>query len=515
LRTLLLFQGPSTEESLAELLGRGLEVDRSTTSRIRYLDTFEWSLWKAGGGLTREESGRTSILHWSPPGGASPYSLPVTGDVGFLRDLPPGYLRNELEPILGLRTLLPMGECTLERCRARWLDRDGNIAVHLWLETARVLDDDGQPAEDPLSVLRIEGLPGHEKAYRRVVKLGLGSGAVEVTDTDILEYAAKARGRRPGDYSSKPSLKLRPDTRADIALRAILLHLLEVVEANVDGVIGDLDVEFLHDLRVAIRRTRSAVTQLKDVLPRDILEKFIPEFDWLGDVTGPLRDLDVYLIEMTGYRAMLEGAAEHLGPLQRMIEQERRRALRRVRGGLRTKRYQRLASEWREVLVSPCDSGEEPIDAARPVADLAGSRILKAYTKIMKHGRELGEHPPAAALHRLRIDAKKLRYSLEFFAGLFPADTVAGFVNELKQLQDILGGFNDMVVQQQKLEEFARDMMAGDNPVPATVLAMGRLSAALEERQKSYHRSFSGRFAAFANDKSRQQYTAVFGGSRV
>ena len=79
----------------------------------------------------------------------------------------------------------------------------------------------------------------------------------------------------------------------------IVLHrLLDTMLANETGTREDIDSEFLHDFRVSVRRTRSAISQIKGVIPQKILDRFRPEFTWLGQITGPTRDMDVYLPEI-------------------------------------------------------------------------------------------------------------------------------------------------------------------------------------------------------------------------
>ncbi|WP_261341378.1 CHAD domain-containing protein [Candidatus Thiodictyon syntrophicum] len=85
---------------------------------------------------------------------------------------------------------------------------------------------------------------------------------------------------------------------------------------------GDLDCEFLHDLRVATRRTRSALGQIRGVFPAPLAAHFKAEFAWLQEVTGPVRDLDVYLLEFDAYqRALPPALRPDLEPLRTMIEQ--------------------------------------------------------------------------------------------------------------------------------------------------------------------------------------------------
>ena len=83
---------------------------------------------------------------------------------------------------------------------------------------------------------------------------------------------------------------------AATALATILTALLDALEANVPGTIRDIDTEFLHDLRIAVRWTRSALKLCGGALPAGLARDFRAEFRWLGDLTTPTRDLDVYLL---------------------------------------------------------------------------------------------------------------------------------------------------------------------------------------------------------------------------
>jgi CHAD domain-containing protein len=308
----------------------------------------------------------------------------------------------------------------------------------------------------------------------------------------------------------RPSLD--PDQRADTALRAILARLLATLRANVDGVLADLDPEYLHDLRVATRRARSALAQLKGVLDESRAAALRAELKWLGNATNPCRDLDVYLLEMGDFRRQLGDSAGDLDPLQRLLERDRRRALGKVRRALRSARFSRLIDSWEELASSPSGSGPGPPNAARPIVDVSGERIIKAYRRMVARGSNLSDGPSPEILHRIRIDGKKLRYLLEFFASLHDPKTITTLVRELKQLQDILGGFNDMTVQQARLVAFAEELMASEETRAETLLAMGRLEAAMGRRQDELYRGFAKAFAAFASPNSQQRYESLFPG---
>jgi CHAD domain-containing protein len=175
-------------------------------------------------------------------------------------------------------------------------------------------------------------------------------------------------------------------------------------------------------------------------------------------------------------------------------------------------RFAKLIDEWDQFLGTSRRHRKSPKNAALPISELAGKRILKAYARMVDRGTGLGTDPPPEILHRLRIDAKKLRYLLEFFTSLYPKETVTQLVKELKLVQDILGGFNDMEVQQRRLAEFADELMSTGKARSETVFAMARLSDAMAQRQEDFRLAFTDRFASFSCADSRRLYRSTFGG---
>jgi len=295
---------------------------------------------------------------------------------------------------------------------------------------------------------------------------------------------------------------LTPDDRADESVGKILYRLFGELRSNVAGVLENEDVEFLHDFRVANRRTRTALSQARGVLPSPVIDTFPPEFKWLGTVTGPRRDLDVFLDTLDGSR----GGSGDLGHLRDFLSEKRRREHTLVCAALRTERFQRLVDGWGRFLEIGAESGTGPPLASSPIIELAGPRILRAYRRMWKRGAGIGIKPPATLLHRLRIDGKKLRYLLEFFTGLYSAATISRFIGELKKLQDILGDFNDTEVQLALISEFAD---CGDVSAE-TLAATHLLASSITERQRQLRAEFLGRFELFASEASRKLYRETF-----
>ena len=304
---------------------------------------------------------------------------------------------------------------------------------------------------------------------------------------------------------------LEPDTRADRAAIAICLSLLETIRANEDGIRRDLDSEFLHDFRVAVRRTRSALRLLKGVLPAEACSHFESEFKWLGGITSAVRDLDVYLLKLPTYRADLpEPLRQGLDPLNKYFHQHHRGEHRRLVARLKSKRYHRLLNDWEAFLVRrPSDDSPAP-DAARPVVDVASERIWNAYRRVYKCGRKVVPETSAETLHALRIDCKMLRYLLEFFRSLYPPPAVAKLVDALRQLQDNLGSFNDLQVQQTSLCGFAREMSDEGLASVECLLAIGCLVEHLSQRQIGERQRFAKCWSSFATRETRQRFRRLF-----
>lgn len=499
-----------TPEVIGKMLGDGFHLGPTRALQLAYLDTFDWRIAAAGSRLWRETASGRSTLHWVRQHGVPIYTVPIGLDPVVADDLPEGFLQNEIAPLIGVRALITVGSCRIRRHVAGIRDHDGNSAVHLHLERVRFLVPSGKATGTTLSVAHVFGAPGLERVFERTVEgfaslVPGGGGAL-----DLLELAAAQGGRSIGDYSSKIRFSLDRDMASEAALRQIVSGLLETLVANVDGSVNDLDTEFLHDLRVAARRTRTALTQIKGVVPKNTIKPFLEGFKWLGSVTGECRDLDVHLQDIRRYRRAHPDLDEALDPLTRAVEEARARAYEDVRTGLRSRRFADLVCDWEAYLEGPTP-GVAPAKARRPIRITASKTILKAYRRMVDRGVRLGEDPSAGELHRLRIDGKNLRYLLEFFRSLYPAKKVDRLIKELKTVQDVLGGFNDAKNQQTRLDVFMGSMDPTEESDAMTLVAVEHLTAALEQRQEDIRRTFAGQFRSFAHPKSQDLYQSLFG----
>jgi len=266
-----------------------------------------------------------------------------------------------------------------------------------------------------------------------------------------------------------------------------------------------VDTEFLHDLRVAVRRTRSALRLAGQVLPDGLAAAYRPEFRWLGDLTTPARDLDVYLLGLPGMTAGLVGATPaDLVPFREYVAGARAAAHRDLVRGLRSARFARLTSGWRAAL-----AGVRPARNGPTAAELAGRRIAVAQRRALRDGLRITRASPAPDLHDLRKRCKELRYLIEMFGPLYDPAQRWQAIQELKALQDCLGEFQDAEVQRAEIHAFADRMLAQRSAPAATLLAMGEIAAGLARRQRQARADFDSKFADFAGPASQERLAAL------
>ena len=327
-----------------------------------------------------------------------------------------------------------------------------------------------------------------------------------------IDEAIRAAGRVPGGVPAKVEVPLRPEERADAAAVLVLRALLEVIEANLEGTIADLDSEFLHDLRVSVRRSRAVQRELKRVFSPAELAHFRAEFRWLQQATGDARDLDVHVLEFDAMRALVpEAMRADLDPLLDVLRVRRARARRGLVTALRSERTTTLLSAWAAYLngLELSDETERP-DAARPIAAVAGERIRKVYRRMVRMGNAIGESSPADEYHELRKKGKELRYLLELFgAALYPSEVVKPMIKTLKGLQDVLGRHQDREVQVALLRSLGSEV--GGSPAGEQgLMALGALLARLSEDEAAARGDFAARFAEFAAKEQRRLVKETF-----
>jgi CHAD domain-containing protein len=510
---LLLPEGLSAA-SVADTLAAEVPIvtQKAHTIERTFWDTFDGRLH--GAGLALVEAGRSLSLVDEASGEARAGGMLPRGCSRLLgTELPAGDLRRELEPLVEMRALTPIVRVRSRMLPVNVLDEIGKIVVRLRIEEPTARRDASKNGSTPLRA-RVHVIPvlGYDRELAEVqgvlsTTFGLGEPAPPVQDE-----AVAATGGRVGGTSSKLRVKLDPAERADAAAATILRRLIEVIAINLPGTLEDVDTEFLHDLRVAVRRTRALQRELRGVFAPAPLRAFRDAFRELQRITGPTRDLDVQLLE---FGALTEGlpaeVAGDVAPLRRLLEDHlvaERRAMVRA---LRSDRTRAVLDDWSRYVgaLVASDESERP-DAARPIGEIAGRRIVRVYRKMVKMGSAIDDDSPHEALHDLRKQGKELRYLLEFFSSLYPATVVKPMVTSLKGLQDVLGRFQDREVQAGLLRSLG-DEVAALQGGPAALMAMGVLVQRLEAEQAQAREQFAESFAAFASKSQRKLVDQTFG----
>ncbi len=455
--------------------------------------------------------------------------IPVDAVPTFAADLAASPTRDRLASVVEMRALLELATVRSEQVSLRLVDEEGKTQVRIVMERSELLADcrtpptagtrpaDTRPTTTLPTVVEVIPVRGYDKAAASVYALLGAQVVLRPLDRDVVDEALKAMGHAPGSYSSKLVLRHAPDAVALDVFVAILGALLATMATNEAGTRADLDTEFLHDFRVAVRRTRSMLAMAARVIPPDRLGYLRDEFKWLGDVTTPTRDLDVYLLGFGDFEAAVaESRRGDLAPLRSFLERHQVEAHAELVAALDSPRYRALMADYKAWLADPTaepgasDSDVVP-DAGRPAHDVAAERTWKAYRKLVRDGRRITSHSPPQRLHDLRKDAKKLRYALECFGSLFPAAEIAAGVKELKGVQDVLGTFQDCEVQKASLEGFGQEMITEGGPSQAAALmAMGALVEQLDDREAKARADFAERWERFDDRVVRARFRRLF-----
>ena len=218
-------------------------------------------------------------------------------------------------------------------------------------------------------------------------------------------------------------------------------------------------IEELHDMRVAIRRLRSAIGSFKPYFRKEAIKPFARDLRAAGHVLGAVRDMDVILENLEIDIASRPGE-EGLG-LSALLDfwQEKRELARsNMIIHLNGQQYQKFLWDFSRFLNTPL-AGAKKYDSeksqARTVQTDAALLIKNRWAKIQLFNGEIAS-ASAERLHSLRIEIKKLRYAVEFLRDVLGCESEK-IIAELKQIQDHLGKLNDSVVASKMTSEFLRD----------------------------------------------------------
>ena len=277
-----------------------IKKERSIFESFAIYDTFDWRLFNKS--LVLYESGNKLVLRKLFKN-AIIHSVEITSPPVFIWDFPDSELKEQLAPIIKMRALLKLAGVRSRSTPYRILNQDEKTVVRLVYEEIRLSHTKDLPAL--ANYLWLKPVKGYPKYSRNLAKLSEEAGFKISKKEDIYFKTLEAVDKKPGSYSAKLNIQLNPNLHSDESTKIILRFLLQIMRINEDIIEQDLDTEFLHDFRVAIRRTRSALGQIKNIFPAKTTSRFKKDFAFVGKISNQLRDLDVYLLNEDTYKAML------------------------------------------------------------------------------------------------------------------------------------------------------------------------------------------------------------------
>jgi CHAD domain-containing protein len=430
---------------------------------------------------------------------------------GFAGTLPAGPAFDRLREVIEMRTLLPVVEVRSRLSVAAYLDSEEKTNARVMIDLPTLPDGRPLPA-----VLEVRSVRGYESETDRLLAHLDARDGFDATDLSTADFARSMLGAPPF-VPSKFSVHVEVSASSAEVWVTVMQELHNAMIANFAGTVDDVDSEYLHDFRVAVRRTRSVLQEGRDVLDAGAREHFRAGFKWLGDITTPTRDADVHLLDYPHMLAALSPQyAAALAPLGELLLARQRACQTQLAIDLRSAQRAQLGAEWAEFLAGDgpwAGRSTDAADADRPAREVVASRIARAHSRLVRDGRSIDAQSPPVALHDLRKDAKRLRYLLECFGSLFPAEVLAVAVRPLKSLQDVLGEFQDTEVQAHALADFGRQLDDAGSSTE-TILAMGGAIEQLSVRSARARREFASRFSTFDGASVNDAYDLLTNASK-
>jgi inorganic triphosphatase YgiF len=462
---------------------KALQQGRASVRRIHsvYYDTPEWALLRAGVALRLRSDGARWLQTLKTEGQAAAglhlreeWEWPLPGaalDFGLLATTPAARLfrASRLRAALG-----PVFRTEFERTSLRLGFTDGSLA-ELCLDRGEIRSGRRASAISEAEIELLAGSP--TPLYELALEL---SGRVPLR----LGQASKAeRG-----YALARKVPARPVKAAQLVLdqqgsvaaafvtivRSCIAHL----QANETGFLAGKEPEYLHQVRVALRRLRACFSLFKAVLPQPAFAPVMERLRQEGTALGRARDWDVFVHEML--RALRSQRADEaaVAAFERRCARLRRAHLRAARGVVASAAWQRLWLELGRLLADGAWMHDHATLALR-LDGFAASVLQQRAATLKKRGKRLQELD-AAGRHNLRIAAKKLRYAAEFFAALFPKRRVRPYIQSLAGMQEVLGNLNDAATLLRLLSEASAGARKPDARTDGMILGWSAASTHLQ-----------------------------------
>jgi CHAD domain-containing protein len=417
-----------------------------------YHDTADRSLARAGITLRRRTERGLSVWQLKIPASGARLELEEAGGPGG----PPDKLRALLRAHERHDQVAPVAELRTRR-HGSLVTRNG-VSAEVTVDEVAAMD--AQRVTGEFVEIEIELREGEPAGLGRIAKELERAGARENDQTPKLFRVLEVMPR--------PRTPKQPFE----ALRALLREQLDQILAHDPGTrLGD-DPESLHDMRVAVRRSRALLRAGSPLIATDT-QPLSTELQWLGAVLGDVRDLDVLLAHLRGEAATLDPADRAAaGRLLRALERQRTRMRRVLLKALDGARYTTVLDRFEETLETL-----EPTGSSASLEQLA----QREFKKLRRAVNALGDDPADQQLHDLRKRGKRTRYAHELAGS-------KAVVRRAKSFQDVLGAHQDSVVAEERLRALSHEAPA-DQALAAGLLVQ-RERAHRNEARASWPRAW-------------------------
>ncbi len=372
-----------------------------------------------------------------------------TPDLQRLADLPIG------QDLRALRAVDLYPVFRTEVTRTVWLLRpDDDAKVEAAIDQGQIVADD---LTEPILEAELELKTGSVGSlYRLALELSTAT-PMSLETSSKAERGFRLRTGRPAQAKTAADVEIADSATTAEAFHDIVGAALHHLLANVAAA-AQSDSEGVHQIRVAVRRLRSALVLFEPRLHASPTRTFNSELRRVGHKFGVARDWDVFILQTLASAAgkvPLGGAFHELGAVAETRRAAAYRSVCAEIGGVRLTRLLLGMVSWIE------DGAHKPVllgDAgmAEPISHLAPHFLERMLRKVVELGHGLDDASPGE-LHRLRRAVKRLRYGVEFLSGLYTAHRVRNYLDLCKELQDQLGTVSDAVITTALLEQLQRE----------------------------------------------------------
>ncbi|MCC6198104.1 MAG: CHAD domain-containing protein [Burkholderiales bacterium] len=335
----------------------------------------------------------------------------------------------------------------------------------LCIDVGEVRTDDGDPAVRlPMHEIELELEAGDARRLYELAQVLAGDVPLAIEPASKAERGYALRQPRDAEPARAADADLPGKSSAGAAFAAIMHSCLAQIERNAQGLLTSEDPEWVHQMRIGVRRLRACLSLARKALPTERVEPLRVELRWLAQALGPARDLDVFVTgTIPEFREAVKrgsGSARLAPAIAKVAARaaaRRRDARAHARGAVGSPRFLRLVLAIAALAASlETDATLEGYGGklAEPARDFARPLLKRRHHALVALGSDLAHAAPEQR-HAARLAAKKLRYATEFYAPLFPRKRTRAYRKALAALQEELGGWNDAAVAARVAAELA------------------------------------------------------------